>query len=176
MLKGFRNRMREKRDSKAAEFYAHVGNLLENEQVKQLGNFIQHRCVTRLQHSINVAYKSFVISRFFGWDAKSAARAGLLHDMYHYDRHIKGLKIKRHLRGHPMLALKNAREICDLNKIEEDIIKKHMWLITLRPPRYRESFVVSFVDKYCALKELASSLKPQAARTAGAGMNTTEAA
>ena len=32
---------------------------------------------------------------------------------------------------------------------EKDIIEKHMWPLTLRQvPKYKESFLVSFVDKY----------------------------
>jgi len=30
-----------------------------------------------------------------------------------------------------------------LNEIEEDIIRKHMWPLTLVPPKYKESFIVS---------------------------------
>lgn len=143
------------RDDTVEEFYMCIDTLLENEQVQRLDNFIQHYCFTRLQHSLDVAYYSFFLSKIFGWDSKSAARAGLLHDLFLYDRHADGNTVKKHLRQHPMIALKNAKEICELNKVEEDIIKKHMWLITLRPPRYKESYVVTFVDKYCALRELA---------------------
>lgn len=40
---------------------------------------------SRFQHSLNVSYYSFIICRKFGLDAYSAARAGLLHDLYYYD-------------------------------------------------------------------------------------------
>jgi uncharacterized protein len=40
-----------------------------------------------------------------------------------------------------------------MNNIEKDIIEKHMWPLTLRLPRYKESYVVLMVDKYCALTE-----------------------
>ena len=51
------------------------------------------------------------------------------------------------------IAVRNARKITDLNAKEEDIIIKHMWGATLAPPRYKESFVVTMVDKYWAVKE-----------------------
>ncbi|MEE1504614.1 MAG: hypothetical protein UGF89_10270, partial [Acutalibacteraceae bacterium] len=41
-----------------------------------------------------------------------------------------------------------------LNKKEEDIIKKHMWPLTVIPPKYLESFVVTSMDKYCATIEM----------------------
>lgn len=152
------NRFRQFRSDAVTEFYMHIEALLENEQVLQLDNFIQHYCFTRLRHSLDVAYYSFFVSRLFGWDSKSAARAGLLHDLFLYDRHAVEYDGKGHLRHHPIIALENARRICELNEVEEDIIKKHMWLITLCPPRYKEGFVVTFVDKYCALRELTISV------------------
>lgn len=65
---------------------------------------------------------------------------------------------------HPGFALKNARELTTLSKMEEDIIIKHMWPLTIRPPRYRESFIVSMADKYCATWELILSLIPKQAK------------
>ena len=41
-----------------------------------------------------------------------------------------------------------------LNVIEKDIIEKHMWPLTIRLPKYKESFIVSFVDKYCSTAEI----------------------
>ena len=34
--------------------------------------------------------------------------------------------------------------------MEADIIKKHMWPLTIIPPRYMESLIVSLVDTYCS--------------------------
>ena len=40
------------------------------------------------------------------------------------------------------------------NEIEKDIIAKHMWPLTLRHvPKYKESIIVTMVDKYCSTKE-----------------------
>jgi len=155
----FSHKLREYKQGALQEFYGHIDSLLKSEKVQQLDEFTQHYCFSRLRHSVDVAYYSFFLSKLFGWDSKSAARAGLLHDMFLYDCHDDTYKVKRHLRRHPAIALETARGICELNKIEEDIIEKHMWLITLRPPRYRESYVVTFVDKYCALREFLISMK-----------------
>lgn len=141
-----------------AEFYAHIGTLLENEQVQKLDEYIQHYCYSRLKHSLDVAYYSYMITRFLRWDSRSTARAALLHDLYLYDRRDDSYTGKHHITRHPRIALENARAICDLNKCEEDIIAKHMWLITPIPPRYKEGFVVTFVDKICAARELCISL------------------
>ena len=138
-----------------AEFYLHIAHLLENEQIQSLENYTQHNCYSRLSHSLDVAYYSFFVAKLLHWDAGSAARGALLHDLYLYKRG----ECKGHLRGHPKIALENARKVHNLNRIEEDIIRKHMWLVTLTPPRYKESFIVTFVDKFCAVREGLISLR-----------------
>ena len=140
------------------EFYSCVGNLLEEKQVQQLDAYRQHYCYTRLQHSLDVAYYSFLVAKLLGWDSKSTARGGLLHDLFLYDWRTKDITGGHHASTHPLIALENARNLCELNPIEEDIIKKHMWLVTPVPPRYKEGFIVTFVDKYCAAKECVISL------------------
>ncbi len=43
--------------------------------------------------------------------------------------------------------------------MEKDIIKKHMWPMTAVPPKYKESFIVTCVDKYCATIEFFKYLR-----------------
>ena len=47
----------------------------------------------------------------------------------------------------------------DLNDMEKDIIVKHMWPLTIVPPKFKESYIVTLVDKYCATKEFFKFLK-----------------
>ena len=51
------------------------------------------------------------------------------------------------------MASKNARKEYHLTRREEDIIKKHMWPLTVVPPLCREAWVVTAADKYCSLLE-----------------------
>jgi len=146
--------LRRFRTESVSEFYLHIQPLLDHGQVQALADYTQHNCYSRLSHSLDVAYYSFVVAKLFGWDRVSAARGGLLHDLYLYEGRGKG-----HMRGHAQIALENAKQICALNKVEENIIKRHMWLCTLIPPRYKEGFVVTFVDKYCAVREALIGLK-----------------
>lgn len=136
-----------------------IGDLLDNERIKKLDECEQHNHTSRLQHSVNVSYYSFLICRRLGWDFRSAARAGLLHDLYFYDWRIKKAIRSGHASWHPRVALDNSRKICDINKIEEDAIIKHMWPCTLVPPKYKESYVLTFVDKFCASVEFFSGVR-----------------
>ena len=52
------------------------------------------------------------------------------------------------------MALENAKAF-GLSEVEEDIILKHMWPVTIsKPPRYRESMVVNMADKICTVCEV----------------------
>ncbi|MGT2743387.1 HD domain-containing protein [Streptococcus plurextorum] len=135
-----------------AEFMSHVGHLIRHPKFRKLDKIVQHKHSTRYEHSINVAYTSFKIARKLGWDAKSTARGGLLHDLFYYDWRDTKFK-KGHAWTHPRIAARNAKKLIELNHKEEDIILKHMWGATIAPPRYKESYLVSMVDKYWAVRE-----------------------
>lgn len=137
-----------------SEYKSYIEELIHHELVLSMRDFVQHGDVSCLEHSIYVSYNSYLICRRLGLDCGSAARAGLLHDFFLYDWHAQ--KPYKGLHGfmHPYIALQNANKYFSLNEIEKDIIKKHMWPLTLRLPRYKETLVVLLVDKYCAAMEV----------------------
>ena len=141
------------------EFKNIIKDIAENKTVQNLHNFKHHYGSTRYEHSISVAYYSYKICKFLGLDYISAARAGLLHDLFLYDCENPETKPKNHIREHPKIALTNAKKLFILNDKEKDIILKHMWPITFSPPRFLESFIITFIDKYCALKEWSNYCK-----------------
>lgn len=136
-----------------AEYLECVSDLMSNEAVQSMREFHQHGGVDILEHSLCVSYLSFRLAKVAGMDFRSAARGGLLHDFFLYQRHVNKPYKGWHTLGHPKLALKNALEHFELNEIEQDIIAKHMWPINLRLPLYNESYLVSMVDKYCCVAE-----------------------
>ena len=135
------------------DFFECISDLMYDESVQRLDFYKQHCNTSRLQHSINVSYYSFLVCRYFGWDARSAARAGLLHDLFFYDWRDGEVSGKEHVFNHPKVSLENAQKLTSLNKVEKDAIIKHMWPCTIRFPRYKESYVVTIVDKLCAASE-----------------------
>lgn len=152
---GSRINLKNLEDILAVEYMSCVWDIIDNEKIQKMDQYVQHCQTSRLQHSINVSYYSFLICRFLGWDYRSAARAGLMHDMFYYDWRVTKSIRSNHASWHPRVALDNAQKITELNKIEKDAIIKHMWPCTLVPPRYKESYVVTFVDKICAVCEAA---------------------
>ena len=138
---------------KRNEFLDIVNDIIINEEVQKLKLYKHHYAYTRFEHSLSVAYYSYIICRVLHLDYESIARAGLLHDLFFYDCEDKTIRPKKHISNHPKVALQNAERLFSLNDKEKDIILKHMWPITFSRPKYLESFIITFVDKYCALKE-----------------------
>ena len=135
-----------------------VGDLIETEIVQSMDQYIQHGDITCLDHCKNVSLRSFKVCKLLNLDYKSAARGALLHDFFLYDWHIPGSHVGLHGFRHSKISLKNAEKHFDLNNKEKDIISSHMWPLTLRPPKYKESFVVTLVDKFCSSKEIVTHM------------------
>lgn len=55
---------------------------------------------------------------------------------------------------HPMVASKNAKEICKANEDVIKIIETHMWPLTITKfPKTKEAMLVCLVDKLLATRE-----------------------
>jgi hypothetical protein len=80
-------------------------------------------------------------------------RGALLHDYFLYDWHEKDGGHRLHGFRHPAFALYNASKDFSLNRKERNIIARHMFPLTVLPPRCLEAWIVCFVDKYCAFSE-----------------------
>ena len=136
------------------EFQEIIADIATNDTVLQMKNFRQHYDTNCFEHCMHVAFYSYLLCKKYHLDYHAAARAGMLHDLFLYDWRIKDSS-RKGLHGftHPKCALTNALALFPLNKKEQDIIVKHMWPLTIKFPKYKESFIVTFVDKYCAIAE-----------------------
>ncbi|WP_062532394.1 HD domain-containing protein [Jeotgalibaca dankookensis] len=140
------------------EFMSLISDLLDRDEVQQLKEITQHYYSTRLEHSISVAYRSFSIGKKLKCDTRALARAGLLHDLFYYDWRSTKFAEGSHAYVHPRIACDNAEKLTALSDLEKDIIVKHMWGATIAFPKYKESYIVTMVDKYCACDEAISPL------------------
>lgn len=136
------------------EYLSIISELLKTEEVQKLKQFKQHHFYNRFDHSIDVSYRSYLVAKKMKLDYKSIARAGLLHDLFFYVPKEIHIGSSNHNKLHPRIALANAKKITSLNKKEEDIILKHMFLATADIPIYLESWIVTAIDKYSAIKEV----------------------
>lgn len=147
----FENKLNNKVD-----FFNIIDDIISNETVQKMKNYRQHCDTSCYEHCLRVAYYSYWITKKLRLDYISTARAAMLHDLFLYDWRKSHRDIKLpglHAFVHPKIALKNATEIFDLNIKEQDIIAKHMWPVTLAFPKYTETYIVTLMDKYSAVRE-----------------------
>lgn len=118
----------------------------------------QHGSVTTFAHSIRVACLAVWLADRLGlWgrvDARSLVRAALLHDYFLYDWHDwDDGEHRLHGFTHGGAALRNAMRDFELNHIERDAIRCHMFPMTPTPPSYAEGYLVTMADKISATRE-----------------------
>ncbi len=150
-----------KRYEQKREFYLllkeYAPDILMSENFQSTRNYIQHGSIPVRRHCIDVARQSILISRLLGvpCNEREMVRGALLHDYFLYDWHDKTRQDYQSLHGfyHPGIALRNANKEYKLTLREKDIIKKHMWPLTVVPPLCREAWIVTTADKYCSLLE-----------------------
>lgn len=138
------------------EFFHIINDIIINETVQRMKDFRQHCDTSCYEHCLHVAYYSYYLAKKLGLDYISTARAAMIHDLFLYDWRKKYRDVTisgLHAFVHPKIALKNALEIFELNAIEQDIIAKHMWPVTLPFPSYLETYIVTLMDKYSACRE-----------------------
>lgn len=136
------------------EYNLIIKNIIDNPTVRQMDNFRQHYNISCFEHCKNVSFISYKICKKLNLDYTAAAKAGMLHDLFLYDwRKKEDGRKGLHAFTHPKTALDNSKKLFELSKKEEDIILKHMWPVTLKLPKYPESYIITFVDKYSAIME-----------------------
>jgi len=142
-------------------FKTYLEEVMKKKKFLKMNRYIQHGNTSCLLHSIAVSYYSYRLCKFLhlNFHEKELIRGALLHDYFLYDWHAKYKPTRREgLHGflHPKIALFNARKDFNVNELESDIIKRHMFPLTFVPPKYKESIIVCIVDKVCSVYEVFS--------------------
>lgn len=136
------------------EFINIIDDILKNQTVQKMNNYRQHYKTSCFNHCLIASYYCYIWCKKLNLDYISCSRAAMLHDLFLYDwRKRENGRKGLHAFTHPRSAYINASKLFDLNDKEADIILKHMWPVTLALPKYPESFILTLVDKYCALNE-----------------------
>ena len=137
------------------DFIYIIKDLIENPTVKQMKNYRQHYETNCFDHCIIASYYCYLFCKKLKLDYISCSRAAMLHDLFLYDwRKRQNNRKGFHAFTHSKTAYENASKLSKLNDKEADIILKHMWPVTFFSfPKYKESYILTLVDKYCAITE-----------------------
>lgn len=132
-------------------------DILQSSNFRMTRGHIQHGTMTVNNHCMNVAKYSLAMSEklHIRCSKRELIRGALLHDYFLYDWHVGDYRKPHKLHGfyHPGRALANASKEYELTDREKEIIKKHMWPLTIVPPTCREAWIVTTADKWCSLLE-----------------------
>ena len=138
------------------EYYDIVKDILEHPEFQKRLEYHHHENRSVYTHSLYVSYYSYIIAKKMKLDYRSAAVAGLLHDFYYDDWQLHPKKGIRNLHGfiHPTEALINSQIYFPnmINNKIADSIKKHMFPLTVTPPKYCEGWIITLVDKFTSLE------------------------
>ncbi len=131
-----------------------LSKLRDDQKVLEMKKYIQHGSISTYDHVESVTRVSYWMNRRFhlGANEKRLVIGAFLHDFYLYDWH----KDSEGLHGfyHPGIACRNAVEQFEIDKNVQNIIKSHMWPLTITSlPLCREAWIVCMADKYISTKE-----------------------
>ena len=141
-------------DELANEFYSHINDLMDHPMVLKMDDYSQHLNTSRLQHSLNVAYYSFLFARKLNLNVRDAVRGALLHDLFLYEWRTEQPVEGNHVLVHPIQALQNAREVTEVTPVMHDVIASHMWPVGNVKPKTGEGWLIQMIDKMCAVMEI----------------------
>lgn len=134
------------------EFYSIVQDIIDNKEFNKLQSE-PHHGITTYDHSLRVARWTYKVGKTLHMkNTNKVTRAALLHDFY-IDDDLEGNALDK-LKSHPKLALENSLKYYKLDKMQQDIIVKHMFPYTLSLPKYKESYLVSTIDKLVSTYEM----------------------
>lgn len=141
------------------ELESYVGEILNHPEFLKRKQYHHHEDRSVYVHSLNVCIKTYKMAKFFHADKKSAAIAGLLHDFYYKDWQLDTEKrpfFQSHGFRHPKEALDNSKKYFPnlMNKKIENSIVRHMFPLTLIPPRYGIGWMITLTDKAASMEIL----------------------
>lgn len=138
------------------EFIRMIRDIIRTKEFRGMKQYRHHVKGSVYDHSIKVAYLCYRHHKRFGTktDLRELVRGALLHDFYLYDWHEMLPGRRLHLFTHPRCSLANAlHHYPDLTRREQDMIRRHMFPVTLTPPRTGAGWLICFYDKVAACSD-----------------------
>lgn len=142
------------------EYYEIVKDIINHPEFQKRKEFMHHENESVYDHVLEVSYYSYLFCKQNGYDYRAAAIGGLLHDFYKTPWQGENIKIEKHkgLDAHGFVHAREALENAwyyfpnQMNEKISNIISTHMFPLNIIPPKYKEAWVVSMIDKRVSLK------------------------
>lgn len=158
MKQSFTNYLKE--DS---EYYQIVKPILEDKNFQKRKLFMHHENRTVYDHCLAVSIIAYCWAKKLNLDYRAAAIGGLLHDFYSNPWLNQNNKLvnkpktpffQKHGFTHAKEAAQNAKIYYPnlINAKIDNIIRRHMFPLNIHPPKYKESWLITIVDKYVSME------------------------
>jgi uncharacterized protein len=140
------------------EYYELIKEIVNHPEFEKRKEFLHHEGESVYDHVLEVSYYSYLFCKKKNLDYKSAAIGGILHDFYPQPwQNVKKTKKKffeMHGFVHAKEALENSKKIFPqyITPKVENIILRHMFPLNITPPKYKEAWVVTMVDKKLSMR------------------------
>ena len=137
-------------------FYNIIKDVVNSNEFREMKNYQYHKNGNLFRHCIKVAYLCYLHhkKKQMKIDIEEFVIGALLHDYFLYNLHAGDKKYRFHWFKHSKIALKNAmQKYPNLTKTQQDMIKRHMFPVTLIPPRTKAGWLVCYYDKVAAISD-----------------------
>lgn len=141
------------------EFYQLAEPILRNSEFQRRRKFLHHQDSV-YEHSLRVAWTAYKmakkIQKYKKINMQNVVIGALLHDFYlkPWRENKKRVPWEMHGFTHGKIASSNAYQFFPsfMNQRVEDSIKRHMFPLTIIPPRYIEGWIITMADKYVSME------------------------
>ncbi len=148
---------KETKDGELFSAESYIEHLSRDHRISKMKKFIQHGRVSTYEHVRSVAETSVALNQHLHLhaDEHKLIKGAFLHDYYLYDWHdseneaggLHGFK-------HPQIAMEKADRDFHLTDLERNMIRSHMWPLTLfHVPKSREAWLLCVADKVVSANE-----------------------
>jgi uncharacterized protein len=144
------------------EFIKIAKPILRNSEFQRRKTFLHHQDSV-YDHSLKVAFTSYKMAKKIeNYNIKininNVVVGALLHDFYTkpWRENKNPIFWKKHGFTHGKIASFNAYQFFPnlMNERVENTIKRHMFPLTIMPPKYIEGWIITMADKYVSLEVL----------------------
>ena len=138
------------------EFLNYVNDILNSKEFQKRKNYEHHENESVYEHSLKVAYSSYLYAKKHNLNKRDISIGALLHDFYYKPWKTNTEKrplFKKHGFVHAKEARDNSYKYFPnlMNDKVENIILRHMFPLNIKPPKYKEAWIVSLMDKKCSI-------------------------
>lgn len=141
------------------EFYQLAEPILRNSEFQRRRTFLHHQDSV-YEHSLRVAWTAYKmakkIQKYKKINIQNVVIGALLHDFYlkPWRENKNHIPWKMHGFTHGKIASNNAYQFFPnlMNQRIENAIKRHMFPLTVIPPKYIEGWIITTADKYVSME------------------------